>query len=97
MKVVLNMRIAFDGQTKPTMRRGIQSSMIPFPGLTTEDDRQSETKPVVFNVEDDNCPVTLSADNLESETEADSVEQMYKERGWITVGTLLRGLSGRLS
>ncbi len=86
MKTVLNMRIRTNSQTKATIRREIQSSMIPFPGLIIEDGHESEIKNVVFNVEGDYYFVTLSPDNLESEAEVDSVKIMYKERGWTIVG-----------
>ena len=86
MKTILSMRIVSNGQTKATIRREIQSSMIPFPGLTIEDDHESEIKGVLFNVEGDYYLVTLSPENLESETEVDSVKEMYKERGWAIVG-----------
>ena len=86
MKIVLSMRIVSNGQTKATISREIQSSMIPFPGLIIEDDHESEIKGVVFNVEEDYYFVTLSPDNLESKTEVDSVKEMYKERGWTIVG-----------
>ena len=76
------MRVDANGQNKATLHKEIQSSMIPFPGLTIEDVNELEIKEVVYNIEGDHYFVTLSPIVFDSEDHVDSGIEMYKEYGW---------------
>jgi hypothetical protein len=86
MKTVLNMRLVVDGVTKATMKREIESSMIPFPGLVIEHEHESEVKNVLYNIKGDYYYVTLDPHRLEGEGEVESTRELYKELGWTILG-----------
>lgn len=89
MKIILSIRLVYNGQTKAMAQKAIESSMIPFPGLKIEDsawDVESEVKGVLYSVHNDSYNVTLSTDNLEAESVLESTKESYKGHGWTILG-----------
>jgi len=81
------MRLICQGQTKATIRRELDSDMVPFLGLKIEHDHESEIQSVCYNIEENYYYVTLSPeDHFETQEELDMQIQCYKEYGWTVLG-----------
>ena len=87
MKTVLSMRLILQDQTKATIRRELNSEMIPFLGLKIEHDHESMIQSVCYNVDEDYYYVTLSPEeHFETQKELETQIEGYKEYGWTVVG-----------